>query len=166
MYAKPLATELKDFAEIVGVYDVNPVRANHLSRECGDIPVYDDFDEMLRDRRPDTAIVTTVDRYHHSYIIRSLAAGCDVITEKPLTIDAGKCRAILNAEARTGKKVIVAFNYRLTPYVTRIKELIKGGAVGEILNIDFEWILDRSIDQSQKPVYIKDLLGNNLRHFD
>lgn len=142
MYAKPLVTELKDYAEVVGVYDINPIRARILSEECNGIPVYDSFDRMIKDGGPDAVIVTTVDRFHHEYIIRSLEAGCDAITEKPMTIDAEKCKAILEAERRTGKRVIVTFNYRFSPYVSRIKELIREGVVGEILSIDFEWILD------------------------
>ena len=94
------------------------------------MPVYNDFDRMLAEARPDTVIVTTVDRYHHEYIIRALEAGCDVITEKPMTIDDAKCRAILDAEQRTGRKVTVTFNYRFSPYVTRVKELLREGAIG------------------------------------
>ncbi|MEM3694133.1 MAG: Gfo/Idh/MocA family oxidoreductase [Candidatus Bathyarchaeia archaeon] len=142
MYAKPLSTELKDYAELVGVYDINPLRAKILSEECGGIQVYDSFEKMMQDAKPDATIITTVDRFHHEYIIRTLEAGCDAITEKPMTIDAEKCKAILDAERRTGKKVIVTFNYRFAPYASRIKELIKEGIVGEILSIDFEWILD------------------------
>ena len=107
MYAKPLATELKDYAQLVGVFDVNKVRANILSKECGGVPVYDDFDIMLKEAQPDAVIVTTVDCFHHEYIIKALEAGYDVITEKPMTMDADKCNQILEAEKRTGKKVIV-----------------------------------------------------------
>lgn len=144
MYALPLATELKDYVKFVGIYDVNRLRAEHMSRECGGIPVYDDFDNMLKETSPDAVIVTTVDAFHHEYIIKALEAGCDAITEKPMTIDAEKCRQILEAEKRTGKKVIVTFNMRFSPFVTRVKELLKEGAVGKILSVDLEWILDTS----------------------
>ena len=142
MYAKPLVTELGEYADVVGVFDVNTIRANIVSEECGGIPVYDEFNLMLEETRADAVIVTTVDGFHHEYIIRALEAGCDAITEKPMTIDAEKCWAILEAEKRTGKEVIVTFNYRFTPYVTRVKEMLRDGIIGEILNIDFEWILD------------------------
>ncbi|MHB0859487.1 MAG: Gfo/Idh/MocA family protein [Anaerolineae bacterium] len=142
MFAKPIVEQYAASAALVGIFDINRVRAQHVSNQCGGAPVFDDFDEMIRAARPDTIIVTTVDRYHHEYIIRALEAGCDAITEKPMTIDDEKVRAILAAEARTGRKVIVTFNYRFTPYVTRIKELLREGVVGRILNIDFEWILD------------------------
>ncbi|HHW48619.1 MAG TPA: Gfo/Idh/MocA family oxidoreductase [Clostridiaceae bacterium] len=142
MFATPLFTELKEYAELVGVYDVSSARARLISMECGNIPVYDSFERMLDETRPDVVIVTTVDRFHHEYIIKALEAGCDVITEKPMTIDAQKCKAILDAERRTGKRVTVTFNYRFIPYVTKIKELLKDGILGEILSVDFEWLLD------------------------
>ncbi|MDF2719618.1 MAG: gfo/Idh/MocA family oxidoreductase, partial [Paenibacillus sp.] len=46
MFAKPLATELNGVAELVGVYDVNPVRAKILSEQSGNVPLFDDFDTM------------------------------------------------------------------------------------------------------------------------
>jgi predicted dehydrogenase len=144
MYAKSIVERFQDTAQAVGVYDINPVRAEYLSRQCGGIPVYPDFDVMMREARPDCVIVTTVDRYHHAYIIRALDAGCDAITEKPMTVNDANVRAILAAEKRTGRTVTVTFNYRFSPYVTRVKELLRAGAIGHVLSVDFEWILDTS----------------------
>lgn len=143
MFALPIAQRFRDTARIVGVFDVNPHRARLLSERAAHPPVFDNFDVMLRETKPDCVIVTTVDRYHHEYIIRALEAGCDAITEKPMTIDDEKCRAILEAERRTGRAVTVTFNYRFMPYVTLAKEIIRSGALGEVLNVDFEWMLDR-----------------------
>lgn len=142
MYARPIFERFATTAKVVGVFDVNQTRARLLSDACGAPPVFDDFDRMLRETRPDCVIVTTVDRYHHEYIIRSLDTGCDVITEKPMTIGDEQCRAILAAEKRSGRTVTVTFNYRFAPYTTRVKELIRSGAIGTPLSVDFEWILD------------------------
>jgi predicted dehydrogenase len=144
MYIKLYAEEFKDHVKLVGVFDINSIRANIVSRECGNIPVYDDFDRMLRETKPDAVIITTVDRYHSEYIIKALEAGCDAISEKPMTTDAEQVRAILDAEKRTGRKVIVTFNCRYMPYVARVKEILKSGAIGRILNADMEWMLNRS----------------------
>jgi predicted dehydrogenase len=144
MYAKPIVEQYGDTSQLVGVYDVNSIRANYLSRNCGGVPVFSSFDTMLAEVKPDCVIVTTVDRFHSDYIIRALEAGCDAITEKPMTMDDARVRAILAAEQRTGRKVTVTFNYRFSPYVTRVKELLRDGAVGRVLSVDFEWILDTS----------------------
>ena len=144
MYAKPIFERYNQTAQAVGVFDVNQTRANLLSKVCGNPPTFADFDAMLRETKPDCVIVTTIDCTHHDYIIRALRAGCDVITEKPMTIDDEKCRAVLAAERETGKHITVTFNYRFQPYVTRAKELIRAGAIGDVLSVDFEWFLDRA----------------------
>ncbi|MFC5401330.1 Gfo/Idh/MocA family oxidoreductase [Cohnella soli] len=144
MFAKPLTSELKDAAELVGIYDVNPIRAEFMSKSCGNVPVYDDFEGMLSDTHPDGVIVTTPDSLHDEYIIRALQAGYDVISEKPMTMEASKCRAILEAEKAAGKQVTVTFNCRFMPYVVRIKELLSQGTIGDILSVNLEWSLDRS----------------------
>jgi len=139
----PLLKEFEERMEIGGIFDSNPARSEAVKKLAGlGCPVYDDCDRMLAEVKPDTAIITTVDRYHHQYIIKCLEAGVDVIVEKPMTIDEEKCKAILDAERRTDRKVIVTFNYRFTPYVTAVKQVIKDGLIGEILNVDFEYLLD------------------------
>ncbi len=142
MYARPIAERFRETAELVGLFDVNLARAEFVSRQCGNVPVFGDFDELVRQARPDCVIVTTMDRYHHEYVVRALDAGCDAITEKPMAIDDEKCRAIFAAEKRNGRQITVTFNYRFAPYVTRVKELLREGVIGKVLGVDFEWFLD------------------------
>jgi len=55
--------------------------------------------------------------------VGALEAGCDVITEKPMTVDA-QCREILSAEHASSGSVRVAFNYRYAPVFTALKQLL------------------------------------------
>ncbi|MBQ9921542.1 MAG: Gfo/Idh/MocA family oxidoreductase [Clostridia bacterium] len=142
-YAKPIVDELSDCAELCGIYDINPKRAAVCSKKTGkDIPVFDDFDKMLNEVKPDGVIVTSKDCTHDEYIIKALDFGCDVVTEKPMTTDGDKCRAIWDAMQRTGKNVTVTFNCRFFPYFVHIKEKIQEGILGEIYSIHYEWMLD------------------------
>lgn len=108
------------------------------------VPTYKahEFDRMIEETQPDTVIVTSIDRTHHRYIIRAMELGCDVISEKPMTVDEEKCQEILEAIERTGKKLRVTFNYRYAPHNTKIRELIMDGAIGEVLSVNFEWLLN------------------------
>jgi predicted dehydrogenase len=145
MFLQPMMGEFCETCHILGVYDINPGRAAKASELAGGVPVFQDFDVMLKEAKPDCVIVTTVDAFHSDYIIRSLEAGCDVITEKPMTIDAERCRAILAAEKASGHKVTVTFNYRYAPFMTRIKELVASGTVGRVYSVHFEWLLTRNM---------------------
>jgi len=143
MYAQHIVSDFANEIKIVGLFDPNPLRCEALKKITNlDCPTYTDCDRMLAELKPDRAIVTTVDRTHHEYIIKALQAGADVITEKPMTIDEKRCLAILEAEKKTGRQVVVTFNYRYAPYATAIKQALRNGAVGEVLSVDFEWILD------------------------
>lgn len=149
MYQGAIQGEYKNNCELVGFCDVNLGRlklAQRRSREVtGDaLPIYDagDFDQMVAETHPDTVVVTTVDGYHHEYIIRGLELGCDVITEKPMTIDEEKCRKIIETQKRTGGKCTVTFNYRYSPPRTQVKDLLMSGVIGEVLSVDFHWMLN------------------------
>ncbi|MBQ7039422.1 MAG: Gfo/Idh/MocA family oxidoreductase [Clostridia bacterium] len=144
-YAVPLVNEYEDCAELCGVYDINHKRAEVVSEFAGkNIPVFDDFDEMLKTVKPDTVIVTPKDCAHDDYILKALYAGCDVISEKPLTTTFEKALRINKAQEETGKNVIVTFNLRFHPFFKRIKEIVKSGTIGKILSVHYEWMLDTS----------------------
>ena len=108
------------------------------------VPTYtaDRFDEMIKNEKPDYVLVTSIDRTHHKYIIRAMELGCDVISEKPMTVDAEKTQLILDAVERTGRNLRVTFNYRYSPHNTKIRELIMNGAIGDVFSVHFEWLLN------------------------
>ena len=88
-------------------------------------------------------MVTTPDYLHSDYIVRAFEAGCDVICEKPMTIDLDRLKAIVDAQKASGRKVTVTFNYRYSPARTQMKEILASGTIGEITAVDFRWYLDR-----------------------
>ncbi len=145
-----IATAFKDTADMVAFCDINHTRMEYANTILTDVyhshtvPMYgaEDFEKMILETKPDVVIVTTVDRTHHRYIIKALEMGCDVVTEKPMTMDADKCQQILDAVKRTGKNVRVAFNYRYAPHNTKLRELIMEGAVGKVNQVHFEWMLN------------------------
>ena len=71
-----------------------------------------------------------------------MEAGCDVITEKPLTTDEAKCQAILDVQKRTGREITVTHNYRYAPHRLRMKELLRQERIGRVTSVDFHWYLD------------------------
>ncbi|WKN45632.1 Gfo/Idh/MocA family oxidoreductase [Tunicatimonas pelagia] len=142
-WGKRLVEQYPDILEFVGLSDINPGRLAYAKKYMGvDCPTFTNFEEMVTQTKPDLVIVTTKDSTHHEFIIKGLQMGCDVLTEKPLTTDERKCQAILDAERSSNKNLIVGFNYRWSPYATKIKELLMNEAVGKITSVDFHWYLN------------------------
>ncbi len=151
MYVGAITKRFRDFAQLVALCDLSQVRMDWYNQQIeaavGDkVPTYlaSDFDRMIAETKPDAVIVTTMDSTHHIYIIRAMELGCDVITEKPMTIDAEKLRAIYAAVERTGRSLRVTFNYRYAPAYTALRDQIVKGVIGKPLAVDFSWMLDTS----------------------
>jgi predicted dehydrogenase len=151
MYQDAIEKDYKDYAELVAVCDLNLGRVKTAQRRSekngAKVPpgyAHTDFEKMIRETKPEFVIVTTVDATHDDYIVRAMELGCDVITEKPMTTTPEKCQRILDARARTGKLCRVLFNYRYSPPRTQVKDILMSGEIGEVLSVDFHWLLNTS----------------------
>ncbi len=148
MFTEAFVEKYKQTSKVSAICDCNQGRLNlaaaQLRKVFPDLKCYSEseFDEMLRIHRPDTVIVTTPDCFHDEYICRALEAGCDVITEKPLTTDGNKCQRIVDTVAKTGRKVLVTFNYRYSPARSQIKQLLMEDVIGKVLSVNLSWSLD------------------------
>jgi predicted dehydrogenase len=143
MWGRALAERYADVLEFVGLCDINPKRVVAAKEMMGvNCPTFTNFDEMCEKTKPELLMVTTVDAFHSQYIIKALDRGIDVMTEKPMVIDEKQCQAVLDAEKRNNRKIIVTFNYRYAPKHQKIKEVLMSGEIGRVLSVDFSWYLD------------------------
>jgi predicted dehydrogenase len=148
LFSSAVIEKYADCCQMAGFCDINEGRlklaVDEAGRKGAAVPGYlaKDFDRMIAETRPDCVIVTTRDCFHDEYICRALELGCDVITEKPMTTDEVKCQRVLDAVRTTGRKCTVTFNYRYSPPRTQVKDLLMSGVIGEVLSVDFHWLLD------------------------
>jgi len=152
MYVEALMSTYRDNTELVALCDLSQTRMDWYNQQIvartglPPRPTYRaaQFAQMITEHKPDVVIVTTMDSTHHEYITQAMDLGCDVITEKPMTTDLPRMRAIFDAIARTGRSLRVTFNYRYSPAYTRFREIIMQGRIGRPLAVDFSWLLDTS----------------------
>jgi predicted dehydrogenase len=152
MFIDPIVRDYEDNCELVAMCDTSNVRMEYHQKRLRDqygfagtkLYAAGNFDKMLDDTGPDVVIVCTMDAHHHEYVIRSVAKGCDVICEKPLTINEAGCQAILDSVRKSGRRVRVTFNYRWTPGVTKVREMLAQGMIGKVNHVHMEYLLDTS----------------------
>jgi predicted dehydrogenase len=145
MFGQEMLRDYSETIDLVGICDINPGRLAYGKTYIGsDAPTFTDIDEMLEQVRPETLLVVSRDDVHHEHIIKGLEAGCDVICEKPMTIDEEKAQAIIDAERKNEGKVIITFNYRYPPYRAKMKQLIMEGLIGDIQQVEFHWNITHS----------------------
>ncbi len=172
MYLDAIAGPHRDVAQLVAWSDTNPGRLDFSEhwegRDLGEPARFDpaDLETAIAAFRLDRVIITTPDFTHADYIVRALDAGADVVVEKPLTISQEGVRAIGDAVERTGRNVVVTFNYRYSPRNWALKRLIADQAIGEVTSVHFEWLLDTAhgADYFRRWHREKDMSGGLLIH--
>jgi predicted dehydrogenase len=149
MYVDAILGEFADHASLIALCEPNPVRAayyvQHTAEAGAPAPSVwhpDRLEEMITTEQIDRVIVCARDDLHADLIVRSLETGADAIVEKPLTVDAPSAARIADAVERTGRSVVLTFNYRYSPRNTALRQVLQDGLIGEVTSIDFSWMLD------------------------
>jgi predicted dehydrogenase len=129
-------------AESVGVADINRKQAEDLARRFGLIHVFDDFETMFRDHRPDVVHVLTPPATHASLTVSAMQAGCHVLVEKPMALTVEDADAMVSAARARGVQLCVNHNFAYSPLVTKAHDLVQRGAAGRIVHVDANYAFD------------------------
>lgn len=117
-------------AEIAGFYDIVPERAAELAGKFGG-KVYETCDELLADTTIDAVSICTANDTHAEYTVKALAAGKNVLCEKPMATSLEECKRVIEAERRSGKQLMLAHNQRFFPAHKRAKHILQSGELGK-----------------------------------
>ncbi len=96
------------------------------------IALRDDLDAVLADPAIDAVVFATPHSQHGAQVERAAAAGKHVLMEKPFTLDAASAERALDAAARAGIKLAVAYPRRFHPAMIELKARIEDGRLGRI----------------------------------
>jgi predicted dehydrogenase len=125
-----------DNLEIVAVADENEQGRLAAQKRLGTKNAYADFRDMLKKERPH--IVSVADRHldqHRDMVIACAEAGVSVFLEKPMCRNLVEADAMVAACEKHHVKLAIAHQTRYSPRLTRVKELIADGRIGELLEM-------------------------------
>ncbi len=121
-----------DVVEVAGIADLDGARVAEL-RAKYDVPVgTTNHRELLDDPRIDFIAIAAGDRAHYPLVMDCAAAGKPVICEKPIATELAHGAAMVEAMRRAGQLFCITFNNRAGVITRRIRELVRGGAVGTV----------------------------------
>ena len=127
-----LAYENLDNVELTAVADEDEEGRGKAQEATGARRAYADYQEMLRQEKPD--IVSVGPRWtdcHLEMVLACLEAGAHVYCEKPMTANLADGDTIIERAAELGKKVAVSHQGVYLPGVRRVKQLLEEGRIGQ-----------------------------------
>ena len=123
-------------AQVVAVADTYQPRLDAAQMVVGGgAKLYRDFRRLLEDKNVDAVVVATPDHWHALHTMMACAAGKDVYCEKPLTLFVREGRWMIDVARKHKRVVQVGTQQRSGPHYQRAKELLRGGAIGDIVSV-------------------------------
>lgn len=122
------ASEVK----LVACCDVVPEKAESLAQRFNIPKAYPDAREMLSAEKPDLVSVCSPNFNHKELTLLALRAGCHVICEKPIGMNAREAVQMVQAAKKAKRLLSVGHHMRFNPEAQALKRIVDGGALGEI----------------------------------
>jgi predicted dehydrogenase len=124
-----------EYGEIAAIASRDRGKAESAARELGIARAYGSYEELLADPNIDAIYNPLPNHLHVAWSIRAAEAGKHVLCEKPIGLNAGEARQLLEARDRTGVVMGEAFMIETHPQWVRIMELVRAGHIGPLRGV-------------------------------
>ncbi|TFD22071.1 Gfo/Idh/MocA family protein [Cryobacterium sp. TMS1-13-1] len=123
--------------------------ADAFAVEFGIPTAHASYAELVNDPAVDVIYVSTPHPFHAEHAALALNAGKHVLIEKPIALNAGEARQIVNLAASKNLLVMEALWTRFLPHLVRIREILAAGTLGEVRSL----IADHTQDLPDDPAH-------------
>ena len=139
-------------AELVGISDTN-AEAERVARD-NRVPFFSSTEEMLSTQRPDGVFVSTPTEVHLEPVLSALKFNAHVLVEKPITASMEEAELIIRSSQENTRQVLVGHHRRYYRMIQKVRELIRGGGLGQLVGISGLWAV-RKPDAYYEPDWRK-----------
>jgi predicted dehydrogenase len=151
-----LAYERNPGFEIVGLVNRSQVR---LPAELSHYSILADFNEALRELRPQLCSINTYSDSHADYAVAAMEAGCHVFVEKPLATTVRDAERVVAAAKANGRQLVIGYILRHHPSWVRLiaEARALGGPYVFRMNLNQQssgatWATHRQLMQTTSPI--------------
>lgn len=133
-------------AELYALATSDPAKAEGFQAFCPGLKVHSSYDALLADPEVEAVYIPLPNHLHVLWTLKALAAGKNVLTEKPIALQAHEVDQIIHARDAAKKLVAEAYMIVFHPQWRRAKALVEQGAIGKILHVDAAFSYDNRND--------------------
>ncbi len=132
-------------AEVVALADVDKSRLEKAGAEFQVQKLYANAEEMLAKEELDVVSVATPNKFHRPLAVAAFKAGCHVLCEKPMAMNAKEAREMLAASRKAKKRLMINFSFRFTEQSYAMKQQVEKGILGDIYYARTQWLRRRGL---------------------
>src|SRR5882762_7451682 len=120
------------WTEVVAIASRDLEKAQRFASALKIPKAYGSYEELLADPEIEAVYNPLPNHLHVPWSIKAAEAGKHVLCEKPIACDAAEAEKLLRARDRGGVKIGEAFMVKTHPQWLRVRELIRGGRIGQL----------------------------------
>lgn len=135
--------DAEEEAELVAICDEDVAKAKELSNLYGGIPVYNSYEEMLKEIKADIVNVVTPHHLHAEMTVKALEKGFNVLVEKPMALSSTDCKLMNDTATRTERKLWVVKQNRYNIPIRLAKEALESKRLGKIFIVKCDILWNR-----------------------
>lgn len=129
------AMQRGNLTELVAIASRDPQKASAAAAQLNISKSFGSYEELLSDPDIDAVYNPLPNHLHVPWSIRAAEAGKHVLCEKPIALSSAECMTLIEARDRTGVRMGEAFMVRTHPQWVRARELVRSGAIGDLVSI-------------------------------
>lgn len=132
-----LEAAINDDLDIVGLCDIIPehidILVSKLNIDVNKYKKYTDYNEMLEKEKPELVAIATESGKHAAIALDCLAAGANVIIEKPIALSLEDADKIIEKAKEKGLVVCANHQNRFNKSIQKIRQALDEGKFGRML---------------------------------
>ncbi|NOU64904.1 gfo/Idh/MocA family oxidoreductase [Paenibacillus sp. LMG 31461] len=117
------------------VADIQLERAQAIAETYG-ITDYRDYQELIRQERPDVVVIALPHFLHRETAIFAAEHGCHLMLEKPMALNVAECDDIMEAANKADIRILIGHTQHYIAENIHAKRIIESGELGEIVMIN------------------------------
>lgn len=125
---------------IAACKDRIPLRAEEFARKNSIPWWYTSMDQLLADGHCNAISCAVVDALHASIAEQSLAAGCAVFCEKPMSRTLSEARSLVETAKTSGMPSLVNFSKQNNPALHALREVVASDMLGRLQSVEFSYL--------------------------
>jgi predicted dehydrogenase len=122
-------------AKVVAAVEQSAERREFMREKFPNLRLEASLEPCLADPDIDAVIIATPTRYHYQLAMQAVEAGKHLLVEKPLTHSSSSAQELVEAAARKGVILMTGHTFLFNNGITKMKEIISSGELGEILYV-------------------------------
>ena len=108
------------------------------------------YEALLADIEVEAVYIATPHPWHVKWAVKAADAGKHILCEKPIALNYAEALTIVEAARRNDVFLMEAFMYRCHPQTTRLTELVRSGAIGQVRVIQATFSFQAAYDTESR----------------